>query len=150
MLVDVAGKDASEEFDNAGHSDDASEIMAAYCIGKLLSGSKNTYTTAVRLSVGVTARKHNSTRFGAAVAIALGTAGLYHVVIQQASFTALLSRTLLKKISRFGFLEGFLVASTAFCVAGVVLSRRLVNLLQYHPTPLDHPPHQVLKTCEGR
>ncbi|KFZ02049.1 hypothetical protein V501_09681 [Pseudogymnoascus sp. VKM F-4519 (FW-2642)] len=35
ILVEVAGADATEAFEEAGHSDDARDIMAAYCIGEL-------------------------------------------------------------------------------------------------------------------
>jgi cytochrome-b5 reductase len=35
ILVEVAGTDATEAFEEAGHSDDARDIMAAYCIGEL-------------------------------------------------------------------------------------------------------------------
>jgi cytochrome-b5 reductase len=35
VLTETAGGDASEEFDNAGHSEDAFEIMKDYCVGKV-------------------------------------------------------------------------------------------------------------------
>lgn len=35
LLVEVAGKDATEEFVEAGHSEDADEVLEGLCIGHL-------------------------------------------------------------------------------------------------------------------
>ncbi len=35
IILDLAGKDANEEFEDIGHSSDARKIMAQYCIGTL-------------------------------------------------------------------------------------------------------------------
>ncbi|KAI1430180.1 hypothetical protein F5Y12DRAFT_722423 [Xylaria sp. FL1777] len=152
VLVDVAGKDASEEFDNAGHSEDASEIMATYRIGKLQGGSKKKVTSTVRLSVGVTARKPDTTKssintvlsFGAATAVVLSTAGLYHVVNQRGLFTALQNRPMLRRTQGLGFLEGFLIASAVFGFAGTMLSRNLLKVMHSHPSFMNYPPHVKL------
>ena len=40
VLIEAAGVDASEAFDNAGHSEDASEIMAAYRVGTVKGAKK--------------------------------------------------------------------------------------------------------------
>ncbi|KAK5628324.1 hypothetical protein RRF57_004039 [Xylaria bambusicola] len=149
VLLDAAGKDASVEFDNAGHSDDASEIMATYRIGKLQGSNAKKATSTVRLSVGVKARKPDTTKsslnivmgFGVATAAILGTAGLYHMVNQRVSLTNLLNGLILRRNQRLGFLEGFLIASTAFCIAGTLLSRSLLSVIHLHPTFLNHPPH---------
>ncbi|KAI1369604.1 hypothetical protein F5Y08DRAFT_350281 [Xylaria arbuscula] len=148
VLIDVAGEDASAEFDNAGHSDDAFEIMAAYRIGKLQGGSNKKVASTVRLSVGITTRKpimeknfSNIARsLGVVTAAVLGTAGLYWVTKQQGSFTALSNRLMFKKTQKLGFLEGFLIASTAFCIANAMVSRRLITIVRSHQT-LNHPPH---------
>ncbi|KAI1306815.1 hypothetical protein F5Y03DRAFT_353092 [Xylaria venustula] len=152
VLVDAAGKDASEEFDNAGHSEDASEIMAAYCIGKLKGGGKKKAATTVRLSVGVTTRKADTNKssgnvvlnFGAVTAVLLSTAGLYHVASQRGLFTALPNRSMLRRTQGLGFFEGFLIASAVFGMAGAVLSRRFLNLLHSHPSFMNYPPHVKL------
>ncbi|CAH6722362.1 cytochrome b5 [[Candida] jaroonii] len=38
VLVDCAGTDATEEFDDIGHSDDAHEILKGLLVGKLKGG----------------------------------------------------------------------------------------------------------------
>ena len=35
LLIEVAGKDATEEFVEAGHSEDADEVLEGLCIGHL-------------------------------------------------------------------------------------------------------------------
>ncbi|KPJ00364.1 PREDICTED: cytochrome b5-like [Papilio xuthus] len=40
ILVNVAGKDASEQFEDAGHSLDAKELMQKYYIGELVEQDK--------------------------------------------------------------------------------------------------------------
>jgi len=38
ILVDVAGREATEEFEDAGHSEDAREMMSSYLVGTLEGG----------------------------------------------------------------------------------------------------------------
>lgn len=148
VLVDVAGKDASEEFDNAGHSEDASEIMASYRVGKLRGGGKKA-TPAVRLSIGVTARAPEATKsslktiasIGAATAVALSTIGLYQAASQRGLLAALPKPLALKRTKGLGFLEGFLIASAVFGIASTALSRRLLKLLHNHPSFVNYPSH---------
>lgn len=40
VLLNVAGKDASEDFDDVGHSTDAKEMMKKYIIGELVDEDK--------------------------------------------------------------------------------------------------------------
>lgn len=40
VLLNVSGKDASEDFDDVGHSSDAKEIMKKYCIGEVVDEDK--------------------------------------------------------------------------------------------------------------
>lgn len=46
VVVDVAGTDATEPFDDIGHSDDAHEILASLKIGNLKGGVVKKVTTA--------------------------------------------------------------------------------------------------------
>lgn len=147
LLIDVAGKDASEEFDNAGHSEDASEIMASYRVGKLLGQSKKSKSP-VRLSITVTAPNPEAVktsmktvaRFGAATAIAL-SAGLYYAAHQRGLLAPLPKLFTPRRTQGLGFLEGLLLASAVFGIASTALSRRLFKRLQTHPTFMNYPPH---------
>ncbi|CAH0717433.1 unnamed protein product, partial [Brenthis ino] len=40
VLLNVAGKDASEDFDDVGHSTDAKEMMKKFCIGEVVDEDK--------------------------------------------------------------------------------------------------------------
>lgn len=40
VILDCAGGDSTEPFDDIGHSDDAHEILAGLCIGELTGGVK--------------------------------------------------------------------------------------------------------------
>lgn len=40
VLLNVVGKDASEDFDDVGHSSDAKEMMKKFCIGELVDEDK--------------------------------------------------------------------------------------------------------------
>lgn len=48
VIVDVAGGDATEAFDDIGHSDEAREVLALLKIGKLQGGSIRTVETKVK------------------------------------------------------------------------------------------------------
>lgn len=43
VLIEQAGKDATEEFEDVGHSSDAREIMQKYKIGELIEVSINIF-----------------------------------------------------------------------------------------------------------
>ncbi|KAI0479883.1 hypothetical protein F4859DRAFT_477638 [Xylaria cf. heliscus] len=148
VLVDVAGRDASEDFDNAGHSEDASEIMASYRVGKLQGGPRKA-TPPVRLSIGVTVREQDTAkdsmktvaRLTAATAVALSAVGLYQAAGQRGFFAALPKPTMPRRTQGLGFLEGFLIASAVFGIASTILSRRLLKLLHSHTSFTSYPPH---------
>lgn len=44
MITDVAGRDATKEFDDFGHSSDAKQILKKYIIGELVEVRKKTPT----------------------------------------------------------------------------------------------------------
>ncbi|KAJ8125210.1 hypothetical protein O1611_g8429 [Lasiodiplodia mahajangana] len=131
LLVDVAGKDASEEFDNAGHSEDASEIMAAYRVGKLQANKPSATTSPMKTIASV----------GAATAIVLGTVGLYHAANQRGLLATLPKLSRPVRTQGLGFLDGLLIASAVFGLASTAVSQRLLKMMQSHPTFMNYPPH---------
>ncbi|KAI1198107.1 hypothetical protein F5X97DRAFT_300460 [Nemania serpens] len=149
LLLDVAGKDASEEFDNAGHSEDASEIMASYRVGKLRGGSSKKAKSPVRLSITVKAPNPEAVKnsmktvasFGAATAIALSTVGLFYAAHQRGLLAPLQKLLTPRRTQGHGFLEGLLLASAVFGIASTALSRRLFKRIQTHPTFMNYPSH---------
>lgn len=158
ILVDAAGTDATEAFDNAGHSEDAFEIMAEYQVGVLKGSSKKSAPKAVKLiaTPKKPAKAKTSsvvpTAVGATV-IALGALGYYFIPqlsggrVPSVSFQ-LPNAGWLKaggpKAQRFGFVEGFLVASGAVAVAGTVLFKKGLELLDMHGDFTKYPSHLKL------
>ncbi|KAI1266127.1 hypothetical protein F5Y18DRAFT_382534 [Xylariaceae sp. FL1019] len=147
VLIEAAGKDASEEFDNAGHSEDATEIMAEYRIGKLQGARKKT-APALRMSVDVPVPSikpssgllKTMAALSATAIVATGAVGLYRVADQRGLLSALpkspFSRT---RNGGLGFMEGILLTSTIFGVAGTVISRRMLKLLHAYPSFMNYP-----------
>ncbi|KAK2020447.1 oxidoreductase NAD-binding domain-containing protein, partial [Colletotrichum zoysiae] len=146
VLIEAAGVDASEAFDNAGHSEDAFEIMAEFRVGKLKGVNKRSAPKAVRLapksaptaapaSSSSSAARAASQAAAAALFIGLGAVAARHAASTPAGRDALAAR------SGFGFLEGFAVASAFFAVAGSVAAKEASKLLHYEITPMHYRPH---------
>ncbi|KAK2060124.1 oxidoreductase NAD-binding domain-containing protein [Colletotrichum caudatum] len=101
VLIEAAGVDASEAFDNAGHSEDAFEIMAEFRVGKLKGVNKRSAPKAVRLapksapaaapasSSSSAAARAASQAAAAALFIGLGAVAARHAVSTPAGRDAL-------------------------------------------------------------
>ncbi|OBR13462.1 Oxidoreductase NAD-binding domain-containing protein [Colletotrichum higginsianum IMI 349063] len=170
VLVEAAGVDATEAFDNAGHSEDASEIMATFRVGKLKGVNKRSAPKAVRLAPKSTTAAPASSTAGSAARVASQAAaaalfiGLGAVAARHASSTpagqdaiAAIQRLNLQlpswlslggaartKRTGFGFVEGFAVASAFFAVAGSIAAKEASKLLHYEITPMHYRPHQKM------
>lgn len=160
ILVEAAGTDATEAFDNAGHSEDAFEIMADYEVGILKGAAKKSAPKPVKLIATpkqpVKAKSYGAApkAVGAAV-IALGALGLFlapHVGSGQSlsAFPAVLVPkgswlpTGGSRGPRFGFFEGFLVTSGVVAIAGVVAIQKFMKLLDFHGDFMKYPSHLKL------
>ncbi|KZL67434.1 oxidoreductase nad-binding domain-containing protein [Colletotrichum incanum] len=170
VLIEAAGVDATEAFDNAGHSEDAYEIMADFRIGKLKGVNKRSAPKAVRLVPKSAPAAPTSSASGAAVRVASQAAaaalflGLGAVAARHASSTpagqdaiAAIQRLNLQlpswlsfggaartKRTGFGFVEGFAVASAFFAVAGSIAAKEASKLLHYEITPMHYRPHKKM------
>ncbi|RYP10800.1 hypothetical protein DL764_000422 [Monosporascus ibericus] len=159
VLIEAAGTDASEAFDNAGHSEDAFEIMAEYRIGKLKGSGKKSAPKRVRLVTEVVPRYGENNRsqraapkaIGAA-AVTFGAVGLYcRSRLEFARRLPTLPKGLIPdlpslKIGRsrgqgLGFLEGFLAASVLVGITSAMISQKLMKLIHTHSTFMNYPPH---------
>ncbi|KAK4141774.1 uncharacterized protein C8A04DRAFT_13813 [Dichotomopilus funicola] len=171
VLVDVLGKDATEEYDNAGHSEDASEIMAEFCVGMLKkTESQKPKPKAVRLvakpspkpstpspssSLGSssTTKSINNTAliFGSAVAT-LSSFGAYYITRTGTTFPLhALSTWLPSPTSLNGsrstptYLQGFLTAAAlSTALTTLITTRSLSNLLRLDSGFTRYPPHLKL------
>ncbi|KAI0169680.1 cytochrome B5 [Hypoxylon sp. FL1284] len=157
VLIETAGTDASEAFDNAGHSEDAFEIMAKYRVGKLKGAGNRKAAKPVKVAAAAapkpkasnSARDLNTTVGAVAAMAGLGAAGFYYVNSTDALaalpnlmfLRSALPKSTGSRTRGLGFTEGFFLASAVFGVTAGVVSRRLMKLLHAHPSFMNYPPH---------
>lgn len=158
-MIEAAGADASEAFDNAGHSEDASEIMEEYRIGKLKEFGKKLAPKPIRLVTEFVPRQEKTTsrrapKAAGVVAVTLGAVGVYYafsldltrnlpaLAIPKGLIPDLPSLSIGRSRGQgFGFFEGFLAASLVFGVTGSILSQKFMKLIHSHSTFMNYPPH---------
>jgi cytochrome-b5 reductase len=145
VLLDVAGKDATAEYEDVGHSEDANEILATYLIGTLKDAVEYRRPTAVRLIQQTPAKEVVKARMsiGRTLAVTLGSLGgilaLYlrsasarsHFNLQDLAKVLLpVSHLLPSKLADLhpapgGFVNGFITAAFICAVSGGVIGSRL-------------------------
>jgi cytochrome-b5 reductase len=154
ILIEAAGTDATEAFDNAGHSEDAYEIMADFRLGKLKGAGRSSAPKPVRVTLQTPPASKKS---GGSASAAVGGAVVSLGALAGAAFglrtmdLSALSRLLkLRQIegprSRggLGFVEGFIIASALALVAGGVVAKRFSKLLDMEAGVLHHAPHKKI------
>jgi len=144
LLIDVAGKDASEEYSDVGHSDDADEILSGYLVGTA-SHYKAVRSKAVKLvqqvtpEVAVAATKSSPLASGAVMIglpLALAAAGYAASTLAPASISDPLPWISLSRIPRLSFsnassqgpntfISGFAIASVLSTVAAGLAGKEL-------------------------
>ncbi|KAK7964519.1 hypothetical protein PG996_007790 [Apiospora saccharicola] len=165
VLVEAAGMDASEAFDNAGHSEDAFEIMEQYRVGKL-KGAKKFGAQPVKVTLQPVLEKKAAPSKGMAVSTSLAASamaagalgGLYYAASlsnQEIIPAAMLQhlKALAAPISSMGvgvgskrqgglgFVEGILAASAVFAVAGTMASNEFAKMTDFHANIFANPTH---------
>ncbi|KLU82462.1 hypothetical protein MAPG_01534 [Magnaporthiopsis poae ATCC 64411] len=175
VLVEAAGQDASEAFDSAGHSEEASDIMASFRVGKLKGGaSRKPAPKQVRVAVRVPAASPGSggareRSIGPNVAVAtVAVVGLAAVIqaariapaLGEASAVASLGRSLFpwlafpspsspRHAGAPGFLGGFALASAIFAIAGGVAARKVSQIIHFESGLGRYPP-RIKATTAGK
>lgn len=155
ILLEVAGKDASQAYDDAGHSEDATEIMSAFRVGKLFNdGSKAKTTKTVRVAIQKTlppaiSSSNTSTALGATLG-SVGAVTAAVLALRRVDLSAL-SRALNvhKRVESsgvagaagagVGFTGGFVLASAIALVAGALAAKKFDQLItMHHPREAAH------------
>lgn len=139
-MLEVAGKDATEAFDSAGHSEDASEIMADFRVGSF-KGIRAAAPKAVRIAVKSPSKPQTSkssstaTAVGGAV-VSLGALTAAMLGLRNTNKIDLSSLMQLLKInqpssatSTGGFTQGFIAASALAFIASAFAARELNKML---------------------
>ncbi|PSR85579.1 hypothetical protein BD289DRAFT_482687 [Coniella lustricola] len=160
ILVDVAGKDGTQAFDDAGHSEDAEDIMAAYRIGKLKGGSQTpAVSKAVRLTVKAIAPANVANSSSSSMPAVVGGTVVSLGVLTGAVFglrkadLSALSPLLSARSARLGngtstggigFVEGFFLASTLALLVGGWGARRFSQMISMDGFLQRHAPHKKI------
>lgn len=145
ILLEVAGKDASQSYDDAGHSEDAAEIMSAFHVGTLKGGGgKPTTTKTVRVVIkddpappAAAASSSAGAAVGAALALAsVATAAAYG--LRKADLSAISKALPLKHVKGsggaggVGFTGGFVVASALALLASGLAAKKFDEMITLH------------------
>ncbi|KAL4786959.1 hypothetical protein BJX76DRAFT_364454 [Aspergillus varians] len=163
LLIEVAGTDATEAYEDIGHSEDADEILRSYLIGTLKGGLKRTRPEAVRIIQPVKPSPPTPTQTsgsGSLKTAALATVSLSGAAISLyfgprmfASLPATAPgvaelRSLLKSIKRPStrftpgeFYTGFAVATGIFSVLGSVFVSKLTKMIEVKSGFTKYPPY---------
>lgn len=142
ILLELAGKDASEAYDDAGHSEDAQEIMDAYHVGKFLGSGKPPAKKTVRVVVKNNAPPASSASSSSSATMAIGATVLSASTLAAAILglrrvdLGALSNILKihqvgssKNAAGVGFTGGFVLASALALVAGGLAARKFNELI---------------------
>ncbi|KAM0324861.1 hypothetical protein ACHAQA_007827 [Verticillium albo-atrum] len=148
ILIDAAGQDATVDFDNAGHSEDAFEIMAEFHVGKYKGAPKRNVPKPVTLKAKAALPTASATRglatktAGTLAVLSLGAAIVYQA--SRLSIPTALPRMRLRR-PELGFVEGFAVATAVFAVASTILGKKLAKFLHFEEGGfMRYPPHKKM------
>lgn len=148
-MVDVAGSDATQAFDDAGHSEDADEIMAAYRIGKLKGDSKASKTKTVRVALKPVLQAQKSVKGSVSPAtlggtvLSLGALTAVVLGLRKMDLSALSHLLRLhqlggpKSAKGAGFGEGLALGSAIALLAGGLAARKLSQVVVVGHAPRE-------------
>lgn len=163
MLVDVAGTDATAAYEDAGHSEDAEEIMQTYLVGTLKDATEFVRKTAVRV-VQPTIQpvvESNSSSQVRKVAAAGSVAGLlsllyyassrrasshlpealHHIQAHLPGLNRLLPSAMRDmRLPHGGFINGFAAAALLSAIVGGVVGMQLSKMTQIDSGFTRYPP----------
>ncbi|KJZ78521.1 hypothetical protein HIM_01912 [Hirsutella minnesotensis 3608] len=151
VLIEAAGTDASEAFDNAGHSEDAFDIMKEYNVGKLKGFKKP--APKPTLAIRPPSPPPSNTTTKASIGSKLASLGLISVTAASAYFvsqhtnislpTSLVSALKARQPQRqgVGFLEGLLLGAGALAILDVFIMQKAMGLLKSAKSFTNYPAH---------
>ncbi|KXJ89361.1 hypothetical protein Micbo1qcDRAFT_137206 [Microdochium bolleyi] len=169
VLLESLGTDASEAFDNAGHSEDASEIMAGFRVGSLKANGRRPAPRAVKVNSSPKTTSSTSKPLSSAIttstallslgAVTVGCLGyLYRSSLLTSggsggSFPLSSLRGITSKAGvsgsssggGVGFIHGILLSASVFVAVDLLIVKRAMKLLQPDEGGfLRFPPHMKL------
>ncbi|ROW10760.1 hypothetical protein VPNG_05047 [Cytospora leucostoma] len=153
ILIEAAGTDAGDAFDNAGHSEDAFEIMAEFKIGKLKGAGRASAPKPVRVTLKtpppVVKTGGVATKVGGTVVSAGALAGAV-LGLRRLDLSALTKFLKFRQHQSattgggLGFVEGFAIATALAVLAGGVAMRKFSKLLDAEAGVSHFAPHKKI------
>ncbi|KAK2774714.1 hypothetical protein FQN53_003521 [Emmonsiellopsis sp. PD_33] len=161
-LIEVAGTDATEAYEDVGHSEDASEILESYLIGTVKDAATFSRPQVVRViqqsppGIKDTTKPKSSSFAPLAVLTgSLGVASIYYYLAPQSSLVgetlAKLGRLSINGVPAIrvpnkgslvgGFPSGFVAATLLCATIGGVVAMKLSQLTQIEAGFTKYPPH---------
>ncbi|PWY88640.1 hypothetical protein BO94DRAFT_565508 [Aspergillus sclerotioniger CBS 115572] len=162
VLIDVAGADATEAYEDVGHSEDADEILKAFLVGTLKNARERTRPKSVRLiqpESPLPPAASTKTK-GSARSVALATVSVGSVVLSlyftcrrypiltaswpiftgaQGSWRSLI-RSPQTSFAFGGFYTGFAAATAISSAVGAVIGSKLSQMTQIKSGFTQYPP----------
>ncbi|CAG8141609.1 unnamed protein product [Penicillium salamii] len=152
VLVDVAGTDATADYEDVGHSEDAREIMQPFLVGTLKDAQQYVRPKAVRVVSQKTAEVEASSSPLKAIAWALGLIPACYIVSRSNltngidAISHLIPHQLKSvRLPHGGFINGFLAASAISAVIGVMAARQAGKFTKIDSGFMRYPPHMKAK-----
>lgn len=160
VLMDTAGKDGTEAYDDVGHSEDADEILASYFVGVAAESKKARKTKAVKL-VQQSSPLPNASRSSSSSALAL-KAVLASVAVSAPTYYASrqgflphLGFSKFPALALIGgnasnnphssFLKGFAIAGFLSSIAFIVVGKELAKFTHVEEGFGRYPPYRPLR-----
>ncbi|KAJ5241859.1 uncharacterized protein N7469_000186 [Penicillium citrinum] len=147
VLVEVAGKDATAEYEDVGHSEDAREIMQPYLVGTLKDAQQFVRPQAVRV-VSQKAPEEKKSSSLRVIAMATGALTLIPALFVYSGSSVHFSHLshLLPnqakglRLPRGGFVNGFLAASIICGSIGAVVAKQASRFTKIESGFMRFPP----------
>ncbi len=154
MLIEAAGTDATDAFDNAGHSEDAFDIMEEYFVGNLKGYKKK--TPKARPTINDTSAAAESAHPQSKVRTVtsrLANLGLFSLAVTAVYYigrrhTGEIPRWVVSLLNSeksgshgFGFTKGILAGAGVFAVVDAVLAQRFAQLVWKSKSFTSYPAH---------
>ncbi|OGM40804.1 cytochrome B5 [Aspergillus bombycis] len=162
ILLETAGTDATEAFEDVGHSEDSVEIMQEFLIGTLKGAKEYVPPKKVQLVAQKpeTVRQPSGSRPVGAIAGVLGVVASILYAYQRGTFGSLVPKNEFGqlipqyftgiRLPRGGFTNGFLTAAAISAIVGTAVARQAAKFTKIDSGFLRYPPHikarSVMKT----
>ncbi|KAJ5834227.1 Cytochrome b5 [Penicillium robsamsonii] len=154
-LIEVAGTDATADYEDVGHSEDAREIMQPFLVGTLKDAQQYVRPKAVRV-ISQKAPEEARSASGAIKTIAYALGGLipvFYIFSRNNNLTnslRIISQLIphpLKnlRLPHGGFVNGFLAASAIATAVGVMVARQASRFTKIDSGFMRFPPHMKAK-----